>query len=173
MKRIIALSLAVLMIAALFVACGGKKDDSKSDSASSADTAKSVDPAALLDKINEQYGINDSSVQGLKKLSTTDELDRYYKIAADDVKQFAAERSSSSEEFMEIVIVEANDSAADRIATQLNSRLDSQRNTAKSYSPESAEMLDGSQVKTTGNFVYLVINEKQDEINKMIEDAVK
>lgn len=169
MKRILALTMAVLMMAAVLVACGGSKDGGKSDS-----SAKSVDLPAVLADINSKFDISESTVDGLKKLETNDELDRYYMIAAGDIKQFAAERSSSSTDFTEIVIVEANDSAAvDKIVTQMNSRLDAQRNTAKSYTPEAVEMLEKCSVKTNGNFVYLVINEKSEDIVKAIEDAIK
>ena len=168
MKKIIALSLAVLMLAALFVGCGGeKKDDANSNDASS------VKLSAVLDDINSKYNISDSTVQGLKRIETTDELDRYYMIAADDIKQFAAERSSSADDFTEIVLVEATGSdAANKIVTQLNSRLDAQRSTARSYTAEAVEMLEKCEVKTKGNFVYMVINEKSDEINKTIEEAI-
>ena len=33
-------------------------------------------------------------------------------------------------------------------------------------------MLEKCEVKTKGNFVYMVINEKSDEINKTIEEAI-
>ncbi len=169
MKRILALTLAILMISALFVACGGDggKDDKKSES------AKSVDLKAVMNDINSQYGISESTVQGLKILETPEELDRYYMIASADIKQFAAERSSSATDFTEIVLVEANDAAAvEKIVTQMNSRLDAQRNTAKSYTPEAVEMLEKCAVKTKGNFIYLVINEKSEEIVGVIEAAI-
>ncbi len=168
MKRVIALCLAVLMMAAMFAACGDNNDGKKSDS------AKSVDLNSVLNDINSQFGISESSVQGLKKLESTDELDRYYMISADDIKQFAAERSSSSTDFTEIVLVEATGSdAVNKIVTQLNSRLDAQRSTARSYTPEAVEMLESCEVKTNGNFVYLVINDKQSEIVSLIENTIK
>lgn len=169
MKRIIALTLAVLMIAALFAACGGdKKEEGNSND------AKSVDLTAVMNDINSQFDISESTVQGLKKLETTDELDRYYMIAAEDIKQFAAERSSSSTDYTEVVLVEAvGADAVNKIVTQLNSRLDAQRSTARSYTPEAVDMLEGCSVKTNGNFVYLIINDKQDEIVKVVEDALK
>lgn len=170
MKRIIALLLAVLMMAAVFAACGSDdKKDSGSDSGKS-ETAKSVDLPALLDKINSEFSLSSD----LKKLESADQLDRYYMISEDDIKQFAGERASSSTDFTEVVIVEANDSSAvDKIVTQLNSRLDAQRSTARSYTPEAVDLLESCGVKTNGNFVYLVINEEADGINKMIEDAIK
>ena len=156
------------MLAALFVGCGGK-DDNKSGGSD----AKSVKLTDVLNDINSKFDISDSTVQGLKKLETNDELDRYYMIAADDIKQFAAERSSSANDFTEIVLIEATGSdAVNKIVTQLNSRLDAQRNTAKSYTPEASAMLEKSEVKTKGNFVYLVINEKYDDIVKTIEEAL-
>ncbi|MBQ7217997.1 MAG: DUF4358 domain-containing protein [Ruminococcus sp.] len=169
MKRILAFTLAVLMMAAVLVACGGS-NDKKSDDAS----AKSVDLNKVLGDINSQYDISESTVDGLKKLETNAELDRYYMIAESDIKQFAAERSSSSTDFTEIVLVEANDSAAvDKIVTQLNSRLDAQRSTAKSYTPEAVAVLESCSVKTNGNFIYLVISDKADGIVKLVEDALK
>lgn len=153
MKRIIAITMTLLMIAALLAACD-----------------KNVDLSGLLNDINSKYSLSD----GIKKLETEDELDRYYNISKDDIKQFAGERASSSTDYTEIVIVEAKDSGSvSKIETQLNSRLDSQRSTAKSYTPEAVELLNSCSVKTNGNYVYLVINENADGINKMIEDALK
>ncbi|MBQ9515216.1 MAG: DUF4358 domain-containing protein, partial [Ruminococcus sp.] len=61
----------------------------------------------------------------------------------------------------------------DKIVTQLNSRLDAQRSTAKSYTPEAVAVLESCSVKTNGNFIYLVISDKADGIVKLVEDAFK
>ena len=164
MKKLTALALAILMLASLLAACGSDSDSKKESS---------VDLKGLLSDINTEFDISETTVQGLKILESTDELDRYYMISGDDIKQFAAERTSSSTDFTEIVIVEANGSEeVDKIVKQLNSRLDAQRNTAKSYNPDSVEVLEKCEVKTSGNFVYMVINDKCDEINQMIEDKI-
>ena len=174
MKRLLALLMAVMMLAAVFAACGEeKKEDSGSGNANSQDAAASVDLSEILNTVNDTYNISESTVKGLKKVEGADALDRYYMISADTVKQFAAERSSSSDNFTEIVLIEVKDASdVDQVVTKLNSRLDSQRNTAKSYSPESSEMLEGCEVKTNGNFVYMVIDEKQADIVKTIEEQL-
>ena len=57
MKRIIALSLAVLMIAALFCACGEKKDEAKSDETATK-SVKTVIAPADDDGTAEKYAKN-------------------------------------------------------------------------------------------------------------------
>ena len=77
MKRIIALVLAALMMAAVFTACGG--------------SAKNVDLKSVLDTVNSQFGL-----EGLKSLDDAKSLNRYYTIGEDEVKQFAGELSTAA-----------------------------------------------------------------------------
>ena len=155
MKKIIAVSMAIIMVACMLVACGG--------------SAKEVDLKGLLDNINSTYGLS-----GLKVLESASDLNRYYLVAEDDVKQFAAELTTAASEYNEVIIIEAASAdKVDAIATQLNSHLDAQINTAKSYDQDSQAMVESCQVVKSGSFVYLVIGENASAINSMIADAIK
>ena len=107
-------------------------------------------------------------------LESASDLNRYYLVAEDDVKQFAAELTTAASEYNEVIIIEAASAdKVDAIATQLNSHLDAQINTAKSYDQDSQAMVESCQVVKSGSFVYLVIGENASAINSMIADAIK
>ena len=144
MKKILTVITAAVLVMALLAACG----------------AKNVDLGSLLDTINSTYGLSN-----MKIVEDTDGLNRYYQIAPENVKQFAAEIASSAKDYNEIVIVEATDSkAADSIKPLLEARLRSQLSNAKSYDAEQVSMIEACKVKVSGSFVYMVIGEKQEEI---------
>lgn len=154
MKRIIMILTAAVLIVLLCAACSG---------------AKSVDLKAVLNDVNASYGLTD-----LKQIEDTDGLNRYYQIEADDVKQFAAEIGSSSTDYNEIVLIEAMDqTAADAIKKQLELRLRNQLSNAKSYAAEQVSMVEACKVKDSGNFVYLVIGDKHDDICADVEKALQ
>nr|WP_316623528.1 DUF4358 domain-containing protein [uncultured Ruminococcus sp.] len=156
MKRIIALVLAALMMAAVFTACGGG-------------SAKNVDLKSVLETVNSQFGL-----EGLKSLDDAKSLNRYYTIGEDEVKQFAGELSTAASQYTEVVMVEGNDAdAATKIAAALQAHLDSQLSTAKSYDADQVAMIEGCSVKQAGNYVWLVISDKAADINGVIEAALK
>lgn len=170
MKRMVALCLAALMLTALLAACGDNGKQDETDAAK----VKSVSLTELLSTINAEMGISESTIEGLNIITTESELFRKYGVHEKLIKQFAAERTSSKNDYMELVMIEAIDEdAVTQIVNQLNSRLDAQRNTAKSYNPEAVELLENCKITTNGNFIYLVISEKQKEIEKMIEEALQ
>ena len=156
MKRILALAVSLLVIVGLLTACGGED-------------VKSVVLGDLLSEVNTAYGISN-----MKVLDKASDMNRYYRIAEEDIKQFAAEMSTDSKTFTEVILVEAVDSAAvSRIVSALNNHLDTQVNTAKSYSKEFLDMIESRTVHSSGNYVYLVISENADAIEKLIADTIK
>ncbi|WP_405341841.1 DUF4358 domain-containing protein [Ruminococcus sp.] len=155
MKRIFAIIVAAVLTLTVLTACGG---------------AKNVNLNDLMKKINDTYGLS-----GLTTVEDSDNLNRYYRTPKEDVKQFAAEfTKAASDGYTEVVIVEANDAdAAGRVKTQLETRLRSQLSDAKSYNAEQVSMIEACSVKEKGNFVWLVISDKQADINAEIEKALK
>ena len=157
MKKIIAVAVVLLLVVCSLAACGGQGGQSSN-----------VDLKGLLDNINSQYGLND-----LKVLENASDLNRYYSVDDTTVKQFAAELTTSASVFSEVIIIEANDSAAaSDIELKLESHLDAQLNTAKSYTQEAVAMLESCKVVKNGNFVYLAIGDNAEGINGMIESAI-
>ena len=154
MKRIFTIIIAAVLALAILTACG----------------AKNVDLKKVMDDVNSKYGFST-----LTAVESADNLKRYYTIPAEDVKQFAAEfTKAATEGYTEVVLVEAVDAnAAGRIKAQLESRLRSQLSDAKSYNAEQVSMIEACSVKDNGNFVWLVISDKQADINADIETALK
>lgn len=153
MKRIAGILLVVLIVVSAMCGCG---------------SSKSVDLQGLMDQINSDF-----SIGGLKVVEDTSKLKRYYEIDEADVKSFAAEFASDATVYQEIVLVEAVDSdAAARIATQLENHLDAKLSDAKSYSPESEEMLSKCKVTQSGNYVTLIIGDDAEKIQKVVDAAI-
>ena len=154
MKRILTIIVAAVLAVAMLTACG----------------AKNVDLNKVMTDINDKYGL-----ANLTPVENTDNLNRYYQIPADDVKNFAAELTKAATAgYTEVIMIEAKDAdAAGRVKTQLESHRQKQLSDAKSYNASQVNMIESSAVKDNGNFVWLVIGEKQDDINTDIENAVK
>ena len=161
MKRIAAIVLAALMLMGVLAACG--------ESSGNSGSTPSVDLNTVMTGVNTAFGIGD----GMKVLSTTDELKRYYQIEAEDVKSFAAEYSTDAAVYTEVVIVEANDSAAaDRVKAKLDERRTKQLSDAKSYHPEQVAIIEACSTQQAGNIVYLVISDKYSDIVNNIKGAL-
>ena len=162
MKRCFALITALLLIVVSLAACGS---DGDKKAATYNGTTKDVDLNAMMEQINTQFGLT-----GLKNV--TDSA-RYYGISAEDVKQFYAEMPAEDKDFVELVICEAmSPDAVSRIEKRLNNRLDSQYNTAKSYSKEDLEMVNNCKVVVNGKYIYLVISPNAAAISAAIEQAI-
>ncbi len=155
MKRILTIVVAAVLVLATLTACGGTKN---------------VDLNELMKKINDTYGLT-----GLTAVEDADNLNRYYRTPKEDVKQFAAEfTKAASDGYTEVVLVEATDAdAAGRVKAQLEARRNSQLSDAKSYNAEQVSMIEACSVKEKGSFVWLVISDKQADINAEIEKALK
>lgn len=155
MKRILTIVVAAVLVLATLTACGG---------------AKNVDLNELMKKINDTYGLT-----GLTAVEDADNLNRYYRTPKEDVKQFAAEfTKAASDGYTEVVLIEAVDAdAAGRVKAQLEARRNSQLSDAKSYNAEQVSMIEACSVKEKGSFVWLVISDKQADINAEIEKALK
>lgn len=155
MKRIIALSLTVLMLAACFAGCGGK----------------AVNLADNLANVNKTYS---DATKGLTELTDKADLNKYYQIEVDDVKQFAAEiNTDSSTAPVEIVAVEATDAdAAKDVQTKLQARFDSIVGLYASYSAEQYDMVKKCAVTTNGNFVIMIVAENYSDILKTLTEGI-
>lgn len=152
MKKIVSLATALILCLAMFAGCG----------------AKDVVLSDVMSKINEDFSIS------LEALKSTDDLNKYYNIDPADVKQFAAEIDSNNDAPVEIVMIEAVDSAAaDRVETALTTRYNSIVGQYASYTPEKLDMVKSCKVTKDGNFVSMIVADKADEMLKVYYENVK
>lgn len=152
MKRIIAMALAAVMALAVFAGCG----------------AKEVKLDDVMTAINSSCNLN------LQKLESVDELNTYYNINTDDVKQFAAEIDSNNNAPVEVILIEAvNSDAASNIESALTARYNSIVSQYASYTPELLDAVKACEVKKDGNFVTMIVAENADEITKVYNEQVK
>lgn len=153
MKKIIAMLLAVIMCAAVFAGCGSAKDVSLGD---------------VMTSINSTCGLS------LQKLDSVDDLNKYYSINTEDVKQFAAEIDSNNNAPVEVVLVEAVDAdAAGRVENALSTRYNSIVSQYASYTPELLDTVKACKVVKNGNYVSMIVAENAADITKVYDEAFK
>lgn len=142
MKKIISVIALIAVCAVLFCACGS--------------AAKPL--SDIFSEMKTTYNITD-----LVEFSDVADLNRFYGIKAEDVKEFAGGINNSGVNMEEIVMILAtDDDAAQRIATSLNNRRDSKLNETKNYNPEQYKIVEKSSVDTDGKYVSLFISENSD-----------
>lgn len=152
MKKIIAFAVAMVMCLSLFAGCG----------------SKNVNLSEVMTKLNSDYSLS------LTALSSVDELNTYYSINTEDVKQFSAEIDSTNDAPKEIILIEAVDAdAASRVEDALTSRLNSIMATYNSYSPDQVDMVKDCKVTKDGNFVTLIVADKAPDMLDVYYEYVK
>ena len=159
MKKTISFVCALVMIMAIFTGCSGNNS-----------AADGVDLSKILKEVNSSYDITQCS-----SVTNKEDLELYYGISPDDVKQFAAEYvSNNSTEPIEIVFVEAvNAEATDRVKLALENRFNSQSAQSKSYSADAHLIFEKCSVRTKGNFVDMIVSQHVDGIKSLYDSYVK
>lgn len=154
MKRAVSLFCIVSMIICLFCSC----------------TTKEADLSVVLDKINSSCNLS-----GLTQIADVIDLNSYYGIEPDDVKQFAAEiDEKSSDAPVEIVMVEAKDStSAQNVSAKLANRYNAIYNMYASYNKEQLAVVEKCQVTTDGNFVTLIVSDKAQSMLDIFYSYIK
>ena len=152
MKRIFAVAVALVLCLSLLAGCG----------------SKDVNLNDVMTKLNSDFSLS------LQTLSSADELNTYYSISTDDVKQFAAEIDSTNDAPKEIILIEATDAdAATRVEEALTTRLNSIMATYNSYSPDQVDMVKACKVTKDGNFVSMIVADKGAEMLDVFYSYVK
>lgn len=153
MKKVISLVTAVVLCLTALVGCSGSKE---------------VDLKSVLSDINSQYSLS------LKELTEVNDLRKYYGIATEDVKQFAAEINSDSNSREEIVLVEAVDSdAASRVNDALTKTYTSIVTQYSGYNAEKLSMVEACKVTMDGNYVTMIVADKGPEILETFYGYIK
>lgn len=151
------LVLTLVFAALAFAACAGKDE-----------------PKAPAD-VNEVYGkLTESGY--LPELTPVPERDLFevYGIDSSKLKQWVFAMSENySLNAGEVAIFEVNDPeyVAD-LASKLSNHLQRIKNVSKDYSPEQSAKLEPVEVKTVGNYVYLIVGENYNALMKIMKDNI-
>lgn len=179
MKKLICAVLAFLMLLTL-CACSGSGDngntpsDKPSDNTSSssepsnAPQDKTVDLAAIKDKI-----ISDVKVEDPMAVDS-DKLTELYGIAAEDISESACFVTSSGTFPEEAIMIKAKDDAAKgRIVDLLNARIDDVKVQSESYDAENYALAQKCKVITEGDYIAMFISASHEKMENIFTEAVK
>ncbi len=179
MKKLICAVLAVLMLLSL-CACSGSGDNgntpsdkpsdntSSSSEPSSAPQDKTVDLAAIKDKI-----ISDVKVEDPMAVDS-DKLTELYGIAAEDISESACFVTSSGTFPEEAIMIKAKDDAAKgRIVDLLNARIDDVKVQSESYDAENYALAQKCKVITEGDYIAMFISASHEKMENIFTEAVK
>lgn len=138
----------VLTVLVLFAACG------------SSSQSNSIDIHAVMDSITSQVQMPEETMN----FSTNDDLMDYLGVDGSLAKDFVVVRDANYVG-TELVIIEANDeSSAQQISGQLNSKIAEDIETYQSYNADYAFLLQNSKVNINGVYVSLFISENAEQI---------
>ena len=180
MKKLICAVLAVLMLLTL-CACSDSGDNgntpsdkpsdntsSSSEPSSSAPQDKTVDLAAIKDKI-----ISDVKVEDPMTVDS-DKLTELYGIAAEDISESACFVTSSGTFPEEAIMIKAKDDAAKgRIVELLNARIDDVKVQSESYDAENYALAQKCKVIIEGDYIAMFISASHEKMENIFTEAVK
>lgn len=169
MKKILCVTLVLSLLCA-FAACGKKAEPVNTEEVTDAaeETAETVDLAAVLEAIAEKVEMPAESLD-----VPVSELKERYGIDAADVASCAIRMDASGYKD-EIIMIEAVDEAAAAgIEEALNSHLEYNKKTMRTYAPDRFEILEESSVMKTGNFVSLFVSENADDMIDIYNGFIK
>ena len=100
-------------------------------------------------------------------------ISNYYGINPAKLEEYVfvmSEEATSAETVAIMKVKEEGDVESIKAALQV--LVDEKRGEMEDYLPDQFEIVDKSEVKTKGNYVYLVISEQADAITKIIENGI-
>ena len=148
MKKVSIIITLVLAVPVLFAGCG------------SSSQSKSINIHAVMDSITSQVQMPEETIS----LTTNDDLMDYFGVDGSLAKDYVAVRDANYVG-TELIIIEANDeSSAQQISGQLNTRIAEDIETYQSYNADYAFLLQNSKVNINGVYVSLFISENAEEI---------
>ena len=145
MKKLLALSMCLILSLSL-VACGNDNSSSSSSSSTSSSTTSSSDSSSVTSSAESSEEVSDDAML----------TDLYYleKEWLDEYVIAAAMMNVSSDN---LAVIKATEGNADKVAEALEKRRSDVENSFAQYLPEQYEKAQNGLVKTQGDWVFLVI----------------
>lgn len=154
MKKIMNL-LAVTAICCLFIGCG---DSTNNVSESISTIYSGIAPMAdgTLVEMNDSY------------------ISNYYGIEVSDLSEYVFAQSDDPKSAETIIIFSCDDKAKRKTYQEaINNAVNQKYEELTNYNlPDEAKLVKEAKVKRSGNFVYLVISDNADDMNKIIKESI-
>lgn len=152
MKKLISVIALMTVCALLFCACG--------------EAAKTL--SDIFSEIKTTYNVTD-----MVEFNDVSDLNRFYGIEADDVKEFAGGINRTGVNQEEIVMVLATDAqAAERISGALSNRQKSKLNETKNYNPEQYVIVENATVDVDNLYVSMFISENSEQMKQDYQKGI-
>ena len=139
----------------------------------SAETAAVPDAAASGEEmsVQEMYDLITESVTLISPVIMQDNfIENYYNIDPALLEEYVFSMSEEATSAETVVIMKLKDKAdADTISAALQLVIEEKSGEMENYLPGQYDIVKKSAVKTEGSYVYLVISEQADAIEKIIE----
>lgn len=163
-KKIVAVIVSAIVMSLTVAGCGGNSDNTDNQS-QVVNNDTQINLKQVMDDINAQFP------NSMEDISSTDDLNKYYNISAEDVKSSAASIDKSGID--EVILIEAVDAdAATRIETCLKQRYNSKKQQGASYSPEDLQIIDNCSVQTNGNIVSMIVSKDYEGMQNILNNNV-
>ena len=171
MKRILSVTMALLLLMLALAGCGGGAEEAaEPEAAETMETAgtAAVDLSALADQMIADAGITDAIPV------SADALAAVYGLDASQIADAAGYNASASGAFpQEIILVKAVDSdAAAAVAQAFTDRLSNIASQAESYDPDSLALAQKCQVVTNGDYVGLFFSDHYDQRVELFQNGL-
>lgn len=181
-KRQISIVLATLIVASILGGCSKQATDTKDvvivEEENGPAKADSAQAEPIYDEVKALSDIY-TEIQGNVTLYSPIEFDdeflmNYYGIDASLLEEYVfsmSEDATSAETIVLMKVKEIGD--MENIKNALQVVVDEKRNEMENYLPEQFAIVDKAQVEAKDNYIWLVISENEDKIEKIIEDGLK
>ncbi len=186
-KKVTAAVLSAVLVAAVFTGCGSGNAGTSGNTGTQAaadvsveaplteaagkETAgdkKDVTPEALYDEIKESFELPDMY------LADDDFLMNYYGIDAALLDSYVFASAEDSTRVDSVIIMKVKDtSSISEIEKGLNGLISQMEVEMDNYQPEAYKLVSASKVKSTGDYVILVISSDEEAISSLISDRLK
>lgn len=150
---------------------------SKEESAAAEETkAETADSAQGAGKsISDIYGeISQTVSLNSPMLVPDDFIMNYYGIDVNTLDEYVFSMSEAAISAETVVILKAKDAGSTGVLKDsLQMVIDQKRSEMENYLPDQFQIVDKSSVQVKGNYVYLVISEQADAINRIIQADIQ
>lgn len=170
MKRTTLNKYAIILSCTLLL--GGCSQAAPAESTSSGTTTVQMEnPSKEAKSIADIYDEIAANVTLSSPVAMDDDfISNYYGIDASTLEEYVFSMSEDATSAETIIIMKAKDASnISSLSDCLQVVVDEKKNEMENYLPEQFAIVEKSSVKTKDNYVWLVISENADDINKIIE----